>query len=582
MGSTASTFSATLVDEWVRAWVTDAVVCPGSRSSPLALALERDGRIRVWVRLDERSAAYFALGLGLWSGRPAVVVTTSGTAAAELHPAVLEAHHARVPLICCTADRPPELHQVGAPQTIEQAGLFGRAVSFFVDAGVPDELNRTAWRSLGSRIVAEAVHGPGGPGPVHVNLPFREPLIGDPGELPPARPDGAPWHEVTPRHGQAASPEMLRAVREHLSPDRRGLIVAGAGAGDPASLLAAAAALSWPIVADPRSGCRLAGEAALGATVVAGADALLRCEDWLGGHEPEVVLRAGDPPASKVLAEWLAGTAARGAVHVAADPYWAWKDPGRQAAVVVPVRADNLLSSLELDVEPAGEWACSWAEAEAAAQVAIEQSLAGHEEVSEPLVARRVHAAAEGRALVVSSSMPVRDVEWFAAPARSPVRVLSNRGANGIDGVVSTTFGVAAGAGAPVLGLVGDLALLHDASALVAPPHLEGPVPAVVVVVDNQGGGIFSFLPQASVLGEASFERLFGTPQRVDPAALVAACGYEVASVTRANELEGALAAALDGAGRSGEPVFVVVRTERRANVALHAELEAAVARALG
>ncbi|MGH9087557.1 MAG: thiamine pyrophosphate-binding protein, partial [Acidimicrobiales bacterium] len=193
---TQATFCATLVDEWLRAGVTDAVVCPGSRSTPLALALAARPELRCHVRLDERGAGFFAVGLGLATGRPVVVCTTSGTAAVELHPAVVEAHHGRVPVIVCTADRPPELQQVGAPQTIVQAGLYGQAVRWSADPGVPVEATRGAWRSLAARTVAEAMSGPAGPGPVHCNLAFRDPLVGEPGPLPEGRSGGAPAHRV--------------------------------------------------------------------------------------------------------------------------------------------------------------------------------------------------------------------------------------------------------------------------------------------------------------------------------------------------------------------------------------------------
>lgn len=220
-----ATFAATLVDEWVRAGVTDAVVAPGSRSTPLLLALtSRSSSIRVHVFLDERSAGFFAVGLGMATGRPAVVVTTSGTAAVELHPAVVEASHAGVPLLAVTADRPWELRDVGAPQTIDQTALFGRAVRWFADPGVPDAASSPAWRSLAARAVVEAVVGRG---PVHLDLPFREPLVGHPGPLPPGRPDGAPWHGPPARSASSSAPgtgALLLAERDGAArtPTRRG------------------------------------------------------------------------------------------------------------------------------------------------------------------------------------------------------------------------------------------------------------------------------------------------------------------------------------------------------------------------
>ena len=587
----AASFSATLVDEWVRAGLTDAVVAPGSRSTPLVVALARESRIALHVRLDERSAAFFAVGIGLATGRPAVLVTTSGTAAVGVHAAVVEADLSRVPLIVCTADRPPELHHVGAPQTIEQAGLFAGALRWAVDPGVPDEQARSSWRSLASRLVAEATAGPLGPGPVHANLAFREPLLGDPGELPPGRRNGRPWHRVDPVR-RVLDPGSLDAFAALARPGAKGLIVAGAGAGRPENIRRLAVTLGWPVLADPRSGARTPGE--LGSPTVAAADALLRVESFAGGHVPEFVLRLGQPWASKAVAEWLTSCAGAGAVQVLVDPYWAWQDPRREADVVVPADPDHVMQALMLRVPEAGApgrsawaapltWSDGWAEAEAAAQHAIESALGRHLEVSEPGLARALYAwSPPSSTVVTSSSMPVRDLEWFAAPRSDPPRVLANRGANGIDGVTSTTLGVtaaSAGTGGPVVGLLGDLAFLHDSTALVR-GRREPALPAVLVVIDNGGGGIFSFLPQASGLDEAYFERLFGTPQRIDVADLARAAGCDTIEVGSRQEIPTQLDAALRNAARQG-PAVVVVRSDRKANVAFHAELEAEVALAL-
>ena len=587
----AASFAATLVDEWVRAGLTDAVVAPGSRSTPLVVALARESRIALHVRLDERSAAFFAVGIGLSTGRPAVLVTTSGTAAVEVHAAVVEAHLSRVPLIVCTADRPPELHQVGAPQTIEQAGLFAGSLRWAVDPGVPDEQARSSWRSLGSRLVAEATAGPMGPGPVHANLAFRDPLLASPGELPPGRRNGRPWHRVEPVR-RVLEPGSLDAFTALARPGAEGLIVAGAGAGHPETIRRLAVTLGWPVLADPRSGARTPGEP--GSPTIAAADALLRVESFASEHVPEIVLRLGQPWASKVLADWLASCSGAGAVQVLIDPYWAWQDPRREADVVVPADPDHVMEALISRVPESMPgrsawaapltWSDGWAQAEAAAQHAIERALGRHAEATEPGLARTLFAwSPPSSTVVTSSSMPVRDLEWFAAPRSDPPRVLANRGANGIDGVTSTVLGVtaaAAGTGGPVVGLLGDLAFLHDSTALVR-GRREPYLPAVLVVIDNAGGGIFSFLPQAYELDEAYFERLFGTPQRIDVADLARAAGCDTIEVTSGHEILGQLDAALHNAARSG-PAVVVVRSDRKANAALHAELEAEVALALG
>ena len=566
----AATFCATLVDEWVRCGVTDAVVAPGSRSTPLALALAADERVRVHVHHDERAAGFVALGFGLASGRPAPVLTTSGTATVELHPAVVEAHHSRVPMICCTADRPPELLHVGAPQTIDQSRLYGTAVRWYADPGVPDEAVRGSWRSLAARTVAEAV-GPVA-GPVQLNLPFRDPLVGRPGRLPePAAGDRA-WHRrvASPGAGDDVVDEVLaRAV------SRRGVALAGAGAGGPGvapdAVHALGAALGWPVLAEPRSGCRIDAP-----TTVAHADALLRVAEFAAAHRPEVVLQLGQPPASKVVGQWLAVS---GAHRVVVDADGWWYDPDRQAALVVRCDPSAFASALAGRLRPIDavdhRWSDGWREADRRAGEAIAAVLDAHDEVTEPGVARELLAALPaGASLVVASSMPVRDLEWFGRP-RPAVRTLSNRGANGIDGVVSTAVGVAL-AGGPTAVLVGDVALLHDANALLG--LAARGVDLTVVVVDNDGGGIFSFLPQADALDAVRFEQLFGTPHGVDVAALAAVHHLAATVVTHRQELR----PALDAAVAAGGVRVVVARTDRSANVALHDELSAAVAASLG
>jgi 2-succinyl-5-enolpyruvyl-6-hydroxy-3-cyclohexene-1-carboxylate synthase len=540
-----ATFAATLVDEWARAGVADAVIAPGSRSTPIALALATDDRFRVHVHLDERSAAFFALGLGIATGRPAIVVTTSGTAAVELHPAVVEAHHQGVPLLAVTADRPPELIGVGAPQAIDQVHLFGGAVRWSASPGVPDAAASSTWRSVASRAVAEAATGP-----VHLNLAWREPLLGDAGDLPPGRANGAPWHDVAPTRG------AFVGQKPTIDPVR-GVIVAGAGARHVDAVLALAEATGWPVLADPLSGCRVRHPAVVGAF-----DGIVRTDP----APPDVVVRIGRPPASKALAHWLAGA---GADEWLVDPLGQWPDPERAAAHVVRADPGAVCRVWAASAARAPlDWTSWWARAELDAQAAIEAVLDRHPEPTEPAVARAVTAAVPaGGTLVVSSSMPVRDVEWYAAP-RDDIRVVANRGANGIDGVVSTALGVAAGSDGPTIALLGDLAFLHDAGGLLH--ATERGVDCTFVVVDNDGGGIFSFLPQASALPPERFEQLFGTPHGVDIAAVALAYGVAVTH----------LSAGPDDA-EAGVRV-VHVRTDRAANVAVHDEINAAIAAAIG
>lgn len=569
-----ATFCATLVDEWVRAGVTHAVVSPGSRSTPLALALVNDGRLRVSVVLDERSAAFRVIGLGRATGRPAVLLCTSGTAAVEYHAAVVEADLDRVPMIVCTADRPAELLGIGAPQTVNQYGLFGASVRWSGELGVPDSANRGAWRSFAARAAAEAVGSGRGPGPVHVNLPFREPLIGVAGEMPVGRADGAPWHRAIRGSSVPVSSGRLEAVKA-LVHGRRGVIVAGADAvSDDAGAAVVhrlAAALGWPVIADPRSGLRTKAS-----SVVAAADAILRSPGAAAALTPDVVLRLGSPWASKVLGQWLASS---GADDVLVDPFGAWLDPHRTASLIIAADAAEVASGL-LDLRVAGArpaWTSRWRSVAAAADGAIAKALDEAEdegEISEPWVARTlVRALPEGTRLVASSSMPVRDIEWFSPPVIG-VAVLVNRGANGIDGVVSTVLGAGSvGDGRVTVGLLGDLAFLHDAGAL---SGTEG-VDATIVVIDNGGGGIFEFLPQASSLSRVQFEQLFGTRQGVDVAAVARGYGLGVSEVHDSAGLLAALEVA-SSPTRTRACQVLVVRTDRQANVAVHDALNAAVA----
>jgi len=574
--SVQATFSATVVDEWVRHGLRHAVVCPGSRSTPLALALAAREEIAVHVRLDERGAGFFAVGLGSRSGSPVVVLTTSGTASVELHPAVVEAHHGRVPLIACTADRPPELHHVGAPQTIEQGSIFGPAVRWSCDPGVADASASATWRHLARRAWEEACHGPFGPGPVHLNLAFRDPLVGEPDPLPETL--GAP---ALPK---AANAPVGVGVDISGWPAMRGIVVAGAGCGPPDRVLALSDQLGWPVLADPRSSCRRPSR-----MVVAAADALARSARFRRLLLPEIVLVLGAPWASKALSGLLIEAAAAGAPVVAVDPWWQWTDPDGIVTSTVRATPGAWLAAAvaTLTGSAAGPhalgWTEAWQECEKVAQDAIDAVLAEEPEpMSEPLLARRLlPLLAPDTCVVASSSMPVRTLEWFAPVMDEPPPVMANRGANGIDGVISTAQGVAAAGLGPVVGFVGDLAFFHDVSSLLRPvgaPTVNG---CTLVVVDNGGGGIFNFLPQASMLSADRFEQLFGTPQANDVASVATGFGLDVADVGTLGELD----AALRAVRRSRLAVVRVRVPDRRANVVLfdriHRAVEEAVDRVL-
>ncbi len=537
-------FSRTLVDEWRRAGITDAFISPGSRSTPLAVALAE--RLTIHVVLDERGAAFGALGMALASGRPSVVACTSGTAGTHFHAAVVEASQAGVPLIVCTADRPPELHDVAAPQTTDQTHLYGHAVRWFAEPGPPDAATASTWRSLAARAVGEATgHAPG---PVHLNLAFREPFLTDdatPG--PPGRPDGGPWHRTGGPPGPVDPPADVRAACEQAD---RPLVISGHGAPDGLGLDGV------PVLSDHRGPCT---------GTVAHWDLLLRDPGFARAQTPDLVVRAGMPPASKALAQWVTRL---DVPQIVLAPGGRWTDPSRTATWM-------LTTPTRLTLTGADGWADAWRSAGETAGEAVDAVLATHDEATEPGAARRLFATLPaGSTLVVSSSMPIRDLESFARP-RGDVRVLANRGVNGIDGVTSTALGVAL-TGAPTTLLIGDLALLHDQGALTG--LIDREVDLELVIVDNHGGGIFSFLPQAGALEPDRFEQLFGTPQPVALEALLAAHGIDHVVVETAASLEHSLT---ETHGRHGVRA-IVVRTDRAANTAVHDELSGAVAVALG
>jgi 2-succinyl-5-enolpyruvyl-6-hydroxy-3-cyclohexene-1-carboxylate synthase len=547
-------FANTLVDEWVRNGVTHAVVAPGSRSTPLALALAARGEIHLDVVLDERSAGFLALGLGKATGRPAVVLCTSGSAAAHIHPAVIEADHGDVPLLVCTADRPPELRDSGAGQTIEQSHLYGGSVRWFCDPGPPEDRPDAGpfWRTVAARSVAATVSGR--PGPVHLNLPFREPLV----------PTGAPLVDAPGRRGSApwtsSVPAGLPVTAIELPAAARGLIVAGWGA---ARAMASPRDRTWPVLADPLSGLRS------GPLAISAYEALMRAPGFAEAHRPDIVLKVGAPVTSKLVNQWLDP----GVEQVLVDPDGRWMDPRHAASRRV---AGAVAITFTGEVDPV--WRDAWLDAEKRARDAIDATLDSFGSPFDGRVARDVAAALPADAsLFVASSMPVRELEYCMGP-RGDLRVFANRGANGIDGTVSTVLGLAAArdAGAPpVVGILGDLAFLHDTNGLLGAARRG--IDATFVLLDNDGGGIFSFLPQADALEPTRFETLFGTPQGVDLEALCGLHGVDVTCVTDPD----ALVPALHDSIAAGGVRVLLVRTDRHENVERHRALWAAVAAAL-
>jgi 2-succinyl-5-enolpyruvyl-6-hydroxy-3-cyclohexene-1-carboxylate synthase len=558
-----------LLDGLVSAGVRHAALSPGSRSTPLALALARHPLVEVHVHLDERSSAFFALGLAKASGAPVVVACTSGTAAANLFPAVVEASMARVPLVLLTADRPPELRGVGANQTIDQIELFGRYARAFVDAPVPaDARSQAGWRTRGADAAETAARRPSGP--VHLNLPFREPLVPsdhyagrssrDAGAVGrDAVPSGASTRPSPAEQLGVASPD-LGPILDVVSSAERGLVYAGELRAGGEDVVEVAKTIGWPLVAEPHSGARRPG--ALG-----GGGFLLECDPFMEAHVPDAVLQFGAAPTSRAALE-LVGRAAR---LVIVDPDDVVADPLRRASARVVVDPADLRSVVDgVGARAHHTWAGAWRSASDRARGAVDALVDAWTEPFEGRVARDVaDTMPPGSDLCVGSSLPIRDLDRFMRP-RGDVRIIANRGASGIDGFVSTTLGVAA-ASRPTVGLLGDLTFVHDVGALVWNAGRGADV--VLVVLNNGGGAIFSLLEQRD-LPEID---LFTTPHGVDLGAVVRAARASHACISRAADVVPAIAAAREAGGLHVVEVIIDPARDRRRRIYIRQTVEKAL-----
>jgi 2-succinyl-5-enolpyruvyl-6-hydroxy-3-cyclohexene-1-carboxylate synthase len=568
------------VDELARSGMRAACTSPGSRSSPLVLTLAREPRLRCFSHIDERCAGFFALGLAKASGLPVAVTCTSGTAAAELLPAAIEAHEARAPLLLLTADRPPELRENGAGQAIDQLKLFGSAAKWFFEVGTHEAgPERLRWiRTLACRAYAMTLEGR--PGVVHLNFPLREPLVSDEplAEDASGRPDSGPFVRRR-REDHYSAEEDIETTRHLIGSARRGVVVAGRderGGIDWSPGVGAAkfaAALGWPLLADPMSNARR------GPAAIAHYDALLRDQAFLAPLQPDLVLRVGDLPVSKPLRSWLGSLS--GVQQIAFDPDGAWQDPASVLSHSLKIDHGSVLETLSEGALPRADrdWLAQWQSADERAAEAIGGVLA-ESGLSEPAVAAELGVLLpEDATLFVASSMPVREIETFWAAREDPPRVLCNRGANGIDGIVSSAFGAAAANSGPVVLLIGDVALAHDIGGLLAARRLE--LKLTIVLIDNGGGGIFDFLPVAEnelAREEDIFTRHIATPTGLEfaDAAKLYGLGHE-----RAEDVP-AFRAALERALDSERSCIVEVRGERTKNVQLHRRVWQAVSDALG
>jgi 2-succinyl-5-enolpyruvyl-6-hydroxy-3-cyclohexene-1-carboxylate synthase len=566
-GNTA--LASAFVEELARGGVRLAVVSPGSRSTPVAVALWRQPEIEVSVIVDERSAAFFALGATQATGAPVAMLCTSGTAAANYHPAICEADESALPLIALSADRPPELRGIGAGQTIDQIKLYGSSVRWFCEVGThaADDDGLLHYRSVACRALA-AARGEPRPGPVHLNLPWREPLapVAVEGAVTATDPlalegrDVRPLTAVTPIDIEPSA-FLLDEVAGHISGARAGVIVAGRQLDpelrEPLAQLAKAA--GFPILAEPTSQLRCGPHDR--SHVVSTYDHLLRDKAFCEAAKPDLVLRFGEMPTSKPLRTWLAES---GADQIVIDPSSGWNEPTHRAAALL--RADP--------TELASGWAARqgngqrpaptrWLEAEAAAREALASELESLDEITEPglhLALGQAHA--DGGLVYTASSMPIRDQEAFLAPSEIDALFLCNRGTNGIDGLVSSGIGAAQASGRPTTIVTGDLGLLHDIGGLAALD--EASTPVRIVVINNDGGGIFGFLPQANTLSSDEFEALLGTPRGLDVAKAAALFDLPYRRLESLTELPGSLAA-----GTS----LIEIAVDRDSNVAHHRRL---------
>jgi 2-succinyl-5-enolpyruvyl-6-hydroxy-3-cyclohexene-1-carboxylate synthase len=581
----AHRYLSAFVDELARSGVDHVCICPGSRSTPLAMIFAELAKtspdFKLWMHLDERSAAFFALGLARASRQPVALLCTSGTAAANFMPAIVEARYARVPLIVLTADRPAELRDVGAPQTIDQLRLYGPYAKWFVEVALPEsspEMLRYV-RTLANRAAAESMAGPAGP--VHLNFPLREPLVPLPGgeaSQDVARPEHTPYTAVSSGLRRADA-SLIGKLAVDLASIERGLIVCGPQ-DDPAFPEAVArlsAALGYPILADPLSQVRCGPHDCQ--HVISAYDAFLRAPAIVEWAAPQVVLRFGAVPTSKPLVQYL--TKYADARQILIDGDNPWRDPA--LVVSQAVRADARLFCEDLAHQldamngtGAHTWLDHWLALDQGAQTAIEQQLASFNDLFEGSVFTELaEVLPDGATLYASSSMPVRDLDTFFAASQRRLRFLANRGANGIDGVVSSALGASAASqnGAPLVLVIGDLAFYHDMNGLMAARlhHLN----ATIVLINNDGGGIFSFLPQAAY--PEHFEQLFGTPHGLD---FRQAAALYNATYTHASDWSSFRQAVRQGINGSGLHI-VEVQTNRERNVQQHRAVWKAVSTAL-
>lgn len=569
-GAANLVFARALIDELHAAGIATAVICPGSRSTPLALAVAQHHGLPHSVHVDERNAAFHALGYAKATGRPVAIICTSGTAGANFLPAVAEASHARVPLVVLTADRPPELRAWGAAQTMEQRTLYTGFTRWSEEAPCPSEGVGTGYaRALARRAVSEAT-GPA-PGPVHLNLPFREPLV--PATIGELEAVSCATTSAPAALVQEAS-DPSGALAAELRGTARGVLVFGPDHPEPTlaeSLRRMAAALGWPVIADPASGLR-AGTA-LDEVLIHGADLLLRDPGTADVLRPDLVVRFGGLPTSKAVNLWLARHATADVWLV--DPAGGFRDPQHRASRVLRATPRRFCELVAAGFgNPAGvdgHWLGQWRHADRVAHTAVERALVADARFLTPHLAQSLwQSLPAGAVLYAANSMAIREVDAFAWARANALQVLANRGVNGIDGQVSAALGAATGSSRPTVLWCGDLTLLHDVSGLLAGRLHHADL--TIVVSNDDGGGIFEYLPVARAVPRSVFEPLFAVPHGLDLSELARGLGWNAVRVTDPSSFTVALRNALLG-GRH----VIEVPVDRAANTAFHGALSDAV-----
>ena len=491
-----------------RANITDIVISPGSRSTPLALLFVENKQMDCYINIDERSAAFFALGLAKSSKKPVVLLCTSGTAAANYYPAIVEARLSRVPLIVLTADRPHELRDVGAPQTIDQIHLFAHHVKWFQEMAIPEnrsQLIRYATTS-GMRAVTESMKG--APGPVHLNFPFREPLLPD---LTAVKFDDGKSIDATNIGTLQLSAEQYEVYAKKWQQITRGLIVCGQidQKDFPQAVISLSEALGFPILADPLSQLR-SGHSTQ--TVIENYDAILKTEGIADAFGPELIIRIGGAPVSKPLALYLDKYSHIEQVIV--DSGMGWRDPHHSVSEMIycdeTVFCKNIAAFMDEKVMESS-WLKQWQQMNTIAHDVVQQHMETTSFYEGAAVYSFLQAIPDGSTVFVGNSMPIRDIDTFMQQTDKQIKIMCNRGANGIDGVISTAIGAAIHS-KPLYLLIGDLSFYHDLNGLLVAKMHE--LNINIIVLNNNGGGIFSYLPQSKE--KQHFETLYGTPTGLD------------------------------------------------------------------